>query len=360
MSKAKDKRRSQAIIEWYRDNARDLPWRKTQDPYKIWISEIMLQQTTVAQGHDYYLRFLKAFPTIKALAKASQDEVMKMWEGLGYYSRARNLHYTAKDIVNNYAGIFPSTYDTIIKLKGIGPYTAAAISSFVYGLPKVVVDGNVLRVISRLYGIDTSIDEPSTQKTIKALAQSLLNFQDPAEFNQSIMEFGALCCTYKKPSCVFCPVKKECVAYKDNLVELLPVKTKKIKKRKRFFHYLIILDASSKVCIQQRQEKDIWQGLYQFPLLEMKALPKGSEAWPMAIPKGLFIASKTPALTHNTSILYKQTLTHQFIHARFSILKVNSRYKKTLPEGYTAVLPAALSQYAFPKIITSYLSEERL
>lgn len=313
----------------------------------------MLQQTTVAQGTDYYLRFIQRFSTIQKLALAPIDDVLKLWEGLGYYSRARNLHFTAQDIINNYDGRFPEDYDTILKLKGIGPYTAAAISSFVYGLPHVVVDGNVLRVISRYYGIKDPVDTPAVKKKVTDLAQKLLEQEDPAEFNQSVMEFGALCCTYKKPSCAFCPLIDTCKAHNKNLIHLIPKKSKKIKKRKRYFQFLMLTDKKGKVLVEVRSQKDIWQGLYQFPLIETQELPQ------TAAPK-LPLTIMSDDLQYDIldfSKLYKQTLTHQLITARFYKYKINRVFKKKLPEGMRAIALDELDSLAFPKIILSCLEE---
>lgn len=313
----------------------------------------MLQQTTVAQGTDYYLRFVKKFPTVKDLAKAPLDDVLKLWEGLGYYSRARNLHHTAKDIIDNYGGVFPATYETIIKLKGIGPYTAAAISSFVYGLPHVVVDGNVMRVISRYYGIKDPVDTPPVKKKITKLGQQLLEQQDPAEFNQAVMEFGALCCTYKNPLCTFCPLIDSCKAYNKNLIHLIPKKSKKIKKRHRYFQFLILLDKKNRVLVEPRVHKDIWQGLYQFPLIETPTPPESAAP---ELPPALI----TGPLEYDIldfSKEYKQTLTHQYITARFYTYKINRAFKKKLPEGMKAIAYNSLDTLAFPKIVLSYFKD---
>lgn len=351
-----NRRLSKAIVKWYRSNARDLPWRRTQDPYRIWLSEIMLQQTTVRQGTDYYLRFLEKFPTIADLASAPQDAVLKQWEGLGYYSRARNLHTTAKHIHKELDGIFPSEYADIIKLKGVGEYTAAAIASFVYGLPYVVVDGNVLRVMSRLYGWTDPVDVPATKKTIKTQAQALLELQDPAEFNQAIMEFGAMHCTYKKPSCMYCPLQKDCVAFQKGIVAQLPVKSKKIKKRKRYFVFHLIVDSQHQVLIQQRGPKDVWQGLYQLPLVERdEPLAEDTELMPLI--------QKLNLKLREVSECHKQLLTHQQLSCWFlaykSLKPFPNKLLKELGEDYKIVPRYKLNDWAFPKVIKAYL-ESRL
>ena len=351
-SKPSSRRHSKAIVKWYRQHARDLPWRRTQDPYHIWLSEIMLQQTTVKQGTDYYLRFLEKFPDIAALATASQSAVLKQWEGLGYYSRARNLHATAQHIHNNLAGNFPTEYAEIIKLKGIGEYTAAAIASFVYGLPYVVVDGNVLRVMSRLYGITDPVDVTTTKKTIKGLAQALLEQQDPAEFNQAIMEFGALNCTYKNPDCPHCPLRKDCKAYQKDLVAQLPVKSKKIKKRKRYFVFHLIIDKNDQVLIEQRGPKDVWQGLYQLPLVELDGpLGKDRDLLPL-------IQELKLTLT-DVSDCHKQLLTHQQLFCWFLVYTRKSAFPRSMAvekEGnYEVVQRSELGDWPFPKVIKAYL-----
>jgi len=345
---------SSKLIKWYRKEARDLPWRRTQDPYHIWVSEIILQQTTVAQGEAYYHRFLKKFPTISILASATQDDVLKLWEGLGYYSRARNLHAASQDVMERFDGKFPDTYEDIISLKGIGPYAAAAIGSFVYGIPKVVVDGNVLRVISRLYGIEEAVDLPATKKIITHKAQVLLETQDPAEFNQTIMEFGAMQCTYKSPGCADCPLRKYCVAYDKELVTTLPLKSKKIKKRKRFFQYALISDKKDNYLIEQRQQKDVWQGLHQFPLVET---PKKANALSLHdIPDLGSVDGELETVSDN----YKQTLTHQYIHAVFYHFKSAKLLKQEKHKNRMVVSLAKFKELTWPKVIANYLTDREL
>jgi len=340
---------SEKLVKWYRTHYRDLPWRNTKDPYRIWLSEIMLQQTTVAQGTDYYHRFLTALPTLTDLAQAPLDQVLKLWEGLGYYSRARNLHATAIHIHKELDGQFPDTYDSLLNLKGVGTYTAAAIASFVYDLPHVVVDGNVLRVISRLHGIIEPVDLPFTKELITQLAQELLEFQRPEEFNQAIMEFGALCCTYKNPSCDTCPFKKSCVAYKKKVVSTIPLKSKKVKKKSRYFHLYTILDEDDSTLIYQRKSKDVWQGLYAFPLIEVETY---GDTPP---PPGALASLKLKAM--DDSETYRQTLTHQYIHARFHYYRMNSKFGK-IPKEYKIQSWSKLAELAFPKIINNYLQCE--
>lgn len=353
IKQATKKTLSSSLVKWYRNAARDLPWRHTTDPYYIWVSEVILQQTTVAQGEAYYHRFLKLFPDIAALASAPLDDVLKAWEGLGYYSRARNLHAAANDVMKRFSGIFPSNYDDILSLKGIGPYAAAAIGSFVYGLPYVVVDGNVLRVISRLFGMTDSIDETKTKKTIKALAQELQDMADPAEFNQTIMEFGALVCTYKNPGCDSCPIQEHCLAFKKDQVPHLPVRTKKIKKRHRAFHFYIIEDKKGQVIIEQRHDKDVWQGLFQFPMIEVKDIHHET-----TLHDATDIVFKTK--TYESSDMYKQTLTHQKITAQFFHHKLSSPFTRAQKSGRKIVDMTELDALAWPKIISNYLKDKGL
>jgi A/G-specific adenine glycosylase len=258
---------SEILIDWYSQNKRDLPWRDIEDPYKIWISEIILQQTRVNQGLDYYLRFIDKFPTVAILANAEENEVLNYWQGLGYYSRARNLHKAAKQIRNEYDGIFPVEYTKVLSLAGIGSYTAAAICSFAYHQPHAVVDGNVYRVLSRIFGVETAIDSGQGKKEFELLAREILSVHNPAAHNQSIMEFGALQCVPVSPNCTFCPLKNNCKAYKLDLVAFLPLKSKKTKVKQRFFNYLFV-SFEGNTFLQKRIAKDVWQNLYEFPLIE--------------------------------------------------------------------------------------------
>lgn len=259
---------SKTLIKWYLQNKRDLPWRNTTNPYHIWLSEIMLQQTRVAQGLPYFLSFTSSFPTVFDLAKADEEQVLKLWQGLGYYSRARNLHGTAKYIASELNGIFPNNYNDLLKLKGVGEYTAAAIASFSHNEVVPVVDGNVFRVLSRYFDIETDIASNSAKKEFTALANELIPKNNPAIFNQAIMEFGALQCVPKNPNCEICVLNSGCLALKYDKVNELPVKLKKTKVRNRYFHYLIFSDENRDVIIRKRVEKGIWHNLYEFPLIE--------------------------------------------------------------------------------------------
>lgn len=256
------------LLDWYDKNRRSFPWRENKDPYRIWLSEIILQQTRTAQGLPYYQSFISNYPNIDLLAKASEQEILKLWQGLGYYSRARNLHATAKEISNRYNGEFPNDFNRIKDLKGIGDYTASAIASICYDQEQAVVDGNVFRVLSRIFGIDYPIDTSGSHKLFKEKAQSLMKGASPGDFNQAMMEFGALYCVPKNPNCNECIFKNECSALNQDKVNLLPNKVKKIKVRKRFFHFFVLIDPSKNTLVQKRKNKGIWQNLYQFPLIE--------------------------------------------------------------------------------------------
>lgn len=256
------------LIRWYLQNARDLPWRQTKDPYLIWLSEIILQQTRVAQGLPYFHAFSSAFPSVFDLAKAEEEQVLKLWQGLGYYSRARNLHQTAQKVAFELNGVFPDTYVDLLKLKGIGAYTAAALASFCYDEAVAVVDGNVFRLLARYFDIETDISQASARDEFSALAQSLMPKEQPALFNQAIMEFGALQCVPVKPNCGQCVFNDSCAALQKNKVATLPIKLKKIKVKKRYLNYIIAFDSMAKTFIQKRTHKGIWHNLYEFPLLE--------------------------------------------------------------------------------------------
>lgn len=258
-------------LDWYRRNARDLPWRHTQNPYFIWLSEVILQQTRVDQGLNYYLRFTERFPSIGLLANASEEEVLKLWQGLGYYSRARNLHATAKIVCNDWNGAFPDAYDKILSLKGIGPYTAAAIASFSFNEQKAVVDGNVYRVMSRYFGIDTPIDSTLGKKEFATLADELIPPENPGEYNQAVMEFGAMLCTPANPDCEHCPHLISCASGKTGLWRTRPVKAKKTKQKDRFFHYFDCSDAETTLVLQ-RGTSDVWAKLYEFPMIEAQGV----------------------------------------------------------------------------------------
>jgi A/G-specific adenine glycosylase len=335
------------LLEWYDPQARPLPWKGIQDPYRIWLSEIILQQTRVEQGLPYYERFISDFPSITDLANAPDDEVMKLWEGLGYYSRARNLLAAARQVVQRHAGLFPRTHAEILALKGVGPYTAAAIASFAFGLPHAVVDGNVFRVLARFFGIDTPQDSTEGKKRFAELAESLLDQQNPGLYNQAIMDFGATVCTPRNPACKTCPMTTECKAYQQNRVASLPVKLKKIVRSERFFHYFLIKNADQ-IFIQKRGPKDIWQDLYEFPLLETEDLAEAKQIETHLASLGLKSAQRSSQLT--------QELTHQRIQVQFWEVKTEKMPSKQ-PEQWLLVSQADLGKYAFPRVIQRYLQE---
>lgn len=346
---------TQKLLEWYRPDERPLPWKAIQNPYFIWLSEIILQQTRVQQGLPYYNKFIEKYPTIVDLANAPEDEVFKLWEGLGYYSRARNLHFAAKTVATTYQGIFPTRYEDIRALKGVGDYTAAAIASFAYGLPHAVVDGNVYRVLARFFGISTPIDTTAGKKEFSALARELLAQEQPALYNQAIMDFGATHCSPKTPSCDTCLHQKHCIAFQTNQVASLPVKSKKIKKKNRYFYYLI-LNNGEQVYLRKRTEKDIWASLYEFPLIElnkqveglflMEALKESSE-W-----KTLF--DNQSAVVKSISTKYKQTLSHQKISALFLEIEIKPSFFYE-NKNLIAIERKKIKNFAFPKIISNYL-----
>ena len=340
---------SKILIDWYRQNKRDLPWRQTISPYLVWLSEIILQQTRVAQGLPYYLKFIEHFPSINDLANASEQEVLNLWQGLGYYSRARNLHFTAKDIVANYQGIFPENYQDLCKLKGVGAYTAAAIASFCYNEPVSVLDGNVYRVLARLFGIDTPINSTEGQKYFKQLAQKLIDKQAPGMYNQAIMEFGALHCTPNNPKCDNCPFAKNCIAYQTGKVGDLPVKLKKIKIKKRFLHYFLVKNGNF-IILEKRISKDIWQNLYQLPLIE-KPNSKTLKNDDFESFYANYDIKSVKNAQKSTKIVHK--LTHQHLHIQFWIIN-------TLQKPNNAIALNQLTNYPMPIVIANFLENSNL
>ncbi len=338
------------LMDWFDPEARKMPWKNTTDPYKIWLSEIILQQTRVDQGTPYYLKFVKAFPTVIDLANASQDEVLKLWEGLGYYSRARNLHSAANMIVNDFKGVFPSKYEDILQLKGVGSYTAAAIASFAFKEPYAVVDGNVLRVLSRYFNIKEAIDSTSGRKIFDLLANELIDKLNPDIYNQAIMDFGATVCKPVNPLCESCPMHKTCLAKQMNKIGELPFKAKKIKKRTRHFHFYIIFD-DQEIIIQKRDKKDIWKGLFQFPMIEGESNPSKLEE----LLQEEVILYPNEFVIGKVEKVYKQILTHQVINANFYHLKVDRIVAKS--ETFKVVNKYKLINFAFPKLINNFLTE---
>jgi A/G-specific adenine glycosylase len=344
---------STKLLHWNKKvNKRQMPWKGEKDPYKVWLSEVILQQTRVEQGWAYYERFIQRYPNIRDLAAASEDEVFKLWEGLGYYSRCRNLLHTARFIAFDRSGVFPSNYKDLSGLKGVGPYTAAAVASFAFGLPHAVVDGNVIRVLSRVFGISKPVDESSTKKEITALADQLLDKNNPADYNQALMDFGASICKPKAPLCHSCPLAVECVAFQSKQVDRLPVKGKKLIRKKRYFHYLIF-EYNGLVYVKKRAGKDIWKDLFEFFLLEADCLIDPSDL--VKQPYFRKIAGKGFEILH-VSAVHKQQLTHQQLTGMFIHVKL-----KAPPGGledHQAVSKKSLSRLAFPKLILSYLLEK--
>lgn len=333
---------STILIDWYIKNKRELPWRNTSNPYHIWLSEIILQQTRVNQGLPYFESFTSHFPSINDLANASEDKVLKLWQGLGYYSRARNLHATAKFISANLNGIFPKQYDEIIKLKGIGPYTAAAIASFAYKEPVAVVDGNVFRVISRYFGIFDDISTSKTRNIFQNLANELICKNNPDLFNQAIMDFGATQCTPKNPDCLNCIFQENCFAFRNQKTTELPVKLGKTKVSNRYFNFIIYKDKSDFTIIEQRLEKGIWQNLFQFPLIET------SESIDLKNIKSLINESfQNMTKLNQTEIIHK--LSHQKLHINFWELEVDeiSNENKISIED--------LNTFAFPIVLSNFI-----
>lgn len=325
------------IQNWYAENHRDLPWRHTKSPYFIWLSEVILQQTRVDQGLAYYLKFRELFPSVTKLARASEQEVLSAWQGLGYYSRARNLHKTANYIDEFLDGEFPDNYEGLLKLPGIGPYTAAAISSFAFNEPKAVVDGNVYRVLSRYFKLDTPIDSAKGKKDFQELAETVLDVKHPGMHNQAIMEFGALLCTPKKPDCPNCPLQVNCLSFAANSVSDYPKKSRKTTVTSRHFHYLII-QHNTKLLLQQRKGKDIWENMYQLPLVE-------SEAYPELLDQ--LGARKITSYTHQ--------LSHQKIYATFYETQ-SPLNEHTFPESIW-VTREELASYPLPRLIDRFLED---
>jgi A/G-specific adenine glycosylase len=313
MSKTLPKNFATGLISWYNEYKRELPWRRNPKPYNVWLSEIILQQTRVNQGLPYYERFIAAFPTVRDLAAASEQEVLRLWQGLGYYSRARNLHKCAKQVCEIHGGVFPENFESLKKLPGIGDYTAAAIASICYKEPVAVVDGNVYRVMSRIFGIYTAINSPKAKAEFFDLGNKHIDSQQPDEYNQAIMEFGALHCTPRNPKCDTCPFSKLCVAKQKSLQAELPVKDKKVKVRKRYFYYVVRRNAQS-LAMKKREGKDIWHGLYDFELVE-GAMPLDEAT----------LAKRLGIKKMEWSAEYKHVLTHQVIFARFAVLESKTR-----------------------------------
>jgi A/G-specific adenine glycosylase len=345
-------KRAAKLLQWYEENKRDLPWRNTKEPYQIWLSEIILQQTRVSQGLDYYRRFVESYPDIHALAAAPERDVLKLWQGLGYYSRARNMLHTARDIVQRTDGLFPVKYEDIRRLKGIGNYTAAAIASFAYNQPYAVLDGNVMRVYSRLTGFTEPIDNPKGRKKLQHIADEFLVKENPSDYNQALMELGAMLCLPKNPRCAICPLQIYCSAYATHSVGVIPVKQAKKKKKKRFLNYLVI-QSGDKIVLRKRTRGDIWQGLYDFPCIETTSSAKVTYLTETSQWQSIF-GRKKHAI-EAVSGEYRHILTHRTLLATF--VKIQSGDKAMiLPEGCEWVSLRKLHTFPVPRLIDRYLS----
>ncbi|MFZ1807055.1 MAG: A/G-specific adenine glycosylase [Cyclobacteriaceae bacterium] len=346
---------SKKIVDWYLLSPRDLPWRKTKDSYRIWLSEVILQQTRVAQGLPYYIEFVRNFPNVKALARASEDKVMRTWQGLGYYSRARNLQACAKVIASKYKGRFPKTCAELLTLPGIGEYTAAAIASMAFGQPEAVVDGNVFRVLSRVFGMEDDISTSAGKKAFAIKAKELLDIDRPGTYNQAVMEFGALHCTPKSPNCEECIFSSGCFAKKRQMQNLLPVKTKKVKVRTRYFTYFIITKGN-KLAMKKRSGKDIWSGLYDFYLIESKRHQR-----PEVLNKNDKVLGTMRLNIEFRSEVYKHVLTHQHILARFVLLSLSRGFSaRNLSDllGVKLYSPAEVAALPKPALVSRFLSKK--
>lgn len=345
---------AQILLDWYAGHARDLPWRNTKNPYHIWLSEIILQQTRVAQGLPYWQRFVEAYPTVEALAKAPEEEVMRLWQGLGYYSRARNLHACAKRIVEDYNGQFPATYEELLSLPGIGKYTAAAIASFAFLQPVPVVDGNVYRVLARLFGITTDIQASRAHQEFFTVAMQLIDPIQPDLFNQAMMEFGAVQCTPKKPLCLYCPLQEMCYALKHQAQQDLPVKKKKIKVRKRYIYYLPVETEDGRLLMRRRAKGDIWQGLFDFHWLEADEAKDFSE---LAGPLLDRLVSEEARLEHSSPVI-THLLSHQRLLVQFHRFVCSSELLNSWLENhpdYGLYSAAEVEELPKPILIENYL-----
>ncbi|MRT16185.1 A/G-specific adenine glycosylase [Vitellibacter sp. q18] len=341
---------SNKLIPWYLEHKRNLPWRNTKNPYHIWLSEIMLQQTRVLQGLPYYLKFVDTYPTVADLARAPEDDILKLWQGLGYYSRARNLHATAKKIAEEMEGVFPNNHTDLLKLKGVGDYTASAIASIAFNQPEAVVDGNVYRVLSRVFGIFTPINTTQGQKEFKRLAQELIPKDRPGTFNQALMEFGARHCVPQNPDCQNCIFNDRCVAFQKGTVSQLPVKIKSRPVKKRFFNYLVFLSENEHTLLQQRNQKGIWHKMYEFPLVETSAEIELDSL--QMLPEFRQLTQNVNvehiALYNETAVVHK--LSHQHLHTRFWIVEIKQAEKIAIPIS-------EVKKYPVPVLVANFVSD---
>jgi A/G-specific adenine glycosylase len=342
------------LIEWYQLNKRQLPWRQSSDPYRIWVSEVILQQTRVDQGLSYYNNFLKKFPDIQALADAGEDEVLKSWQGLGYYSRARNMHAAAQQLVKDHAGRFPENYNDILSLKGIGEYSASAIASIAFNQKYPVIDGNVLRFVSRYFGIDIPVQSGKGRKIVSAKLDELISSREPGTFNEAMMEFGAMVCKPQAPLCSECIFMENCIAFRDGKVKDLPVKLYRAPVEKRFFNYLVILQKENKssfIFINKRRNKDIWKNLYDFPLLETNEEIDLKELQKTPVWSQIFKGAKPQLLFQSHPYLHK--LSHRELHINFFVFKMNNFNS----DNYSRIRLDELSSYPIPRLIELFLEE---
>ncbi|NCA86568.1 MAG: A/G-specific adenine glycosylase [Clostridia bacterium] len=348
----------QRLLTWYRLNRRDLPWRQTSDPYKIWLSEVILQQTRVAQGMQYYHDFVNRFPTVQALAAADIDEVLRLWQGLGYYTRARNLHATAQMIVQKHGGQFPDNYNDLLQLPGVGPYTAAAIASIAFGERQPAIDGNVLRVVSRWFAMAEPIDSAAGIKIVKELVQQLMPAQDPGTFNEAMMEFGACYCIPANPGCSLCIFSDKCAAHQQQLVHAIPRKKTKPKIRHRTFYYMVVLHKNQdepSVLLTKRAAGDIWQGLYTFPVIETQAEISPEQL--LQLPEWKNIIPDNDFVILHTSRLYTHQLTHQRLHARFLVIQANGAFTNDDDVNLRRVRLDQLHGFAIPRLIDRFVTD---
>lgn len=354
----KDENFTALLMHWhYNYNHRQMPWKGEKNPYKVWLSEVILQQTRVEQGWAYFERFVKQYPDIQSLANANDEDVFKLWEGLGYYNRCKNLLATARNITNNLKGVFPQDYETILSLKGVGGYTAAAISSFCYGLPYPVIDGNVFRVLSRFFGIDTPIDSNNAKKNFTTLAEKQLYQQDPGGYNQAIMDFGATVCKPALPLCNTCPLQKQCAAYNTGMVNLLPVKEKTLARKTRWFSYFIFLH-NGNTLVHKRTARDIWQNLFEYYLAETTDNPKWSRQSIQEFLQGQLNIAPVDDIQFFAAAA--QQLTHQEIKGWFIHVPLKSIPKPLAASTFKWLPKAQLAQLPFPRFINQYMERNAL
>lgn len=348
------------LLNWYDNFHRDLPWRRTRDPYKIWLSEIILQQTRIDQGLAYYERFVSQFPDVLQLAAADEDTVLKLWQGLGYYSRARNMHQAARYIADELDGHFPDNYDDILNLKGVGPYTAAAISSIVFGEARPVLDGNVMRVISRWYAITDAVDTSKGKKHMTALLNTLIDKQQPGKFNQAMMEFGATWCKPRNPACEQCIFSTKCLAFKQKTVDAFPVKSGKVKVRNRIFYYLVAkIDVGGKLftLIKKRDGNDIWKGLYEFPMVELNTTEPHEKV--LSHPGFGALINPADSIIRQISRPYIHQLTHQKITAKFIVVESTSTGPETAAD-YLKIPLSELHKYPVSRLTSKFLENNTI